>query len=62
MGPVLSALGLDPPALNLKKSWHYWQYSIMYFVKRGARFFWLRLSLAALVSAGILYMIMLFMA
>jgi hypothetical protein len=39
MSLVIKELDLKAPPLDLYKSWHYWEYSIMYFLKRGIRFF-----------------------
>jgi hypothetical protein len=61
MSPLLNELGHDALSLDLKKSWHYWQYSIIYFLKRGFRFFGPKILLATLgivlVIIGILIFI-----
>lgn len=34
MGPLLKELGMQAPTVGLKKSWHYWQYSMRYYIGR----------------------------
>jgi hypothetical protein len=49
MNLVIKELDLNAPPMNLYKSWHYWEYSIMYFLKRGIRFFGRRVLVIALL-------------
>lgn len=39
MSMVIKELGLRADQRNLKKSLHYWQYTMIYFIKRGVKFF-----------------------
>lgn len=39
MGLILHALDLDAPPVDAKKSRHYWQYTMLFFIRRGMRFY-----------------------
>lgn len=50
MGSVLTQLNLNPKKLSFGKGWDYSKYSLLYYTKRGIKFFWKEISITLLIT------------
>jgi len=57
MGLILNEIGIDSPKLDLKKGFHYWQYTLLYFINRGLKFYGKTILVLLLITIIIILMI-----
>jgi hypothetical protein len=58
IGELLARLNLHSKKLSLERGWNYSRYSLLYYVKRGIRFFWKEIVISVLI---ILFLILFFL-
>jgi hypothetical protein len=57
IGSVLARLNLDSKKLSFGKGWSYSRYSLLYYIKRGIKFFWKEIVITFLIIVFLTFLI-----